>query len=525
MNMGSKKIIFLIVAFFVFTGNVIWAYNPADSTSSCTSISTEKILTLKTVWSESSNPSSLNYFDCDNRIGTAYIYFNSEEGNYHLYQQGNGKNQIGFFTDGYVKFNKWKFFGNFNYFNQTDKHVNWVDVMEPYNDNPYTLGDSIGGDYSKEYFKMQGKASYQLNKKFSFGFDVKYNAGVGAKRKDPRPENTITNFDILPGFIFDFHNIKVGANFRYEGSKEDITITTVTDNNFNLFHFKGLGVFTSTTEEDDRSSESDLFGGGLQINLDNHLVNILTEVNFYKKSTDIKRGKTYPLQVVLLEKFNTDVTSTFMFSPSGENIKKLKLFYNDKRLYGHEPVVEPKLEQVSYQWSTVAKYTLYWLEEKNYGINYSYYKITDNNHIDWGGTISGKLNSSETSYYFVPEYNRQILNLFYLDALLEKGYEFTTNEVVFSLNGGYRASFDSSMELVTEETLLSTVNSEFVTHDFNYLNSGLWQFGASVKLGRIISIYQSPIQVFLDTGYKLMVSDIPGDSRRNVFEIKLGMNF
>ncbi|QGY45546.1 hypothetical protein GM418_18270 [Maribellus comscasis] len=519
-----RNIILLFIP-LVFFAPLYVAAQPVDSVKDCNSVTTKQIMLLQTPWSESKNAAALVYFGCDSRIASAAVYSEIQDKYYHLFQEGDARFQTGFFTDGYVNLNKWKFYGKFNYFSQQEKNTKWVQVMEPYNDNPYIVGDSIGGDYSKEYFIMEGKGAYQVNNKFSFGFDVNYTTGVGAKRKDPRPENTITTFDISPAVIFDFDKIKLGANFRYLGSKEDIEVSTVTSKTFYIFHFKGMGVYSSTPEFDDRVHISNQLGGGLQFNFNGREMKNLTEVNFYKKTTDIKRGETYPLQVVLLEKFNTDVSSTFLFSPESKKIKKLRLYFNDKRLYGHEPVVEPKLEAVSYQWSTAAKYTLYWHKENEYGFDYSWYKIIDKNHFNWGATLSGKLNSSENTYYFVPEFNRQKLNLLYINAQFEKGFQFNKGDLVLSFDGGYRKGFNDKLEIIDDEDLLSTVNTDFVNHDYEYFNSGLLLFGASAKAGRNIYFYQNPIQAFTEAGIKHTISDLPGNPTSTIFEVKLGMNF
>lgn len=524
MNFIKNIILFLIV-FILQISFCRASSSEIDTVKQYNSISTKKIMLLNTIWSQSKNATSLTYFNYDEKIGTAFLYSEFQDKNYHLFQEGNKNIITGFYTDGYLKYRKWNFYGSFNYFTQQNKNIKWVSVMNPYNDNPYSIGDSIGGNYSKEYFNMEGKGSYKLNEKLSFGFDVKYLTGVGAKKKDPRPENTITTFNISPGIIVDFDKVKIGANFRYEGSKEDIKIYTVTQNNYNIFHFKGLGVFSSTSEFDDRIIVSDLLGGGFQFNFSGNQLNNLTEINFHKKSTDIKQGTTYPLQVVLLEKFNTEIVSTFILSPKKKDIKRLKLFYNNKRLYGHEPVVEPKLETVNYQWSTAAKYTLYWHKENEYGFNYSYFKIIDNNHFNWGATLFGKINSSKTTYYFVPEYNKQKLNYFNINATFEKGFQYKSGNIVISCNSGYRKGFNSDLEIIEEESLLSTVNTEFITHDFEFYNSGLLQFGVSAKIGKNISFYKNTMQIFFDAGLKTLISEMTGNPKTIILEVKLGMNF
>ena len=524
--MEKRRIIFVcIILMIAFSNNRSMAVNSGSDTLNPISLSNEKILNLKTIWSGSSNAASLRFFDFDGHLGKTYLSFIHDDGDYKLFQNQGISNRYGFFTDGYVKQGKWKFYGNFNYSNGLSLKVKWVDVMEPYNGNSYTVGDSIGGKYWKEYFKMQGKGAYELNSLISLGFDLKYTTGVGTKRKDPRPVNTMTNFDFRPGIIFDLGKTKIGANFRYQEEKEDIDFKTVTDQRFSLFYFKGLGAFSSTFETDSRYTEMSLLGGGLQFVFENNSFRNSTSVNFDKKVTDIKRGSTHPLQIVLLDDYFTGVSSEFIFLPSEKEINRLTLSFSNTKIYGREPVVEPKPGEVNYQWSTVAKYTLYWNEAREYGLRFSHYKLAGAGHIDWGMEVSGKINTDKTTYYFVPEFNRQKYNLFSLDALLEKGFAFDKWESLFTLNGGYRNSFDSSLEIVDDEKLLAGVQTDFINHDFGYYTSGLWQAGASVKIGRMVSIDEAPVQVYLDSSYKLMVSDLSGNPTWKVFEVKLGMNF
>ena len=150
-----------MVAILFAAPNLLCANNN-DSLRQNTSLSSEKILNLKTVWSGSTNAAGLHFFDIQNKIAKAYINSNNQEGDFHLFQQEQQKNELGFFTNGYLNFNNWNFYGDFNYLKQTNKDVKWGDVMEPYNDNPYIMGDSVGGTYYKEYFKMRGKAEYQI---------------------------------------------------------------------------------------------------------------------------------------------------------------------------------------------------------------------------------------------------------------------------------------------------------------------------------------------------------------------------
>ncbi|MCX6221016.1 MAG: hypothetical protein NTZ69_08500 [Bacteroidia bacterium] len=527
--MKKRLTIPVYMLLIVFSSNTLMAVNSGSDTLKCSSLSAEKLLNLKTVWSESSNAASLAFFDFDGHFGEAYFGFHNANGDYRLFQAHDQSNQYGFYSNGYMKQGDWKFYGNFNYYNAQEKDIKWVDMIEPYNGNPYSVGDSIGGNYWKEYFKMQGKVAFSLNKLISLGFDVRYDAGVGTKRKDPRPTNTITNFDIRPGVVLNFDKIKLGANFRYQGEKEDLDFNLVTGNHYSIFYFKGLGVYTSEASTavglNDSYTESNLYGGSVQIAFHTRLFKNYTSVNFDKKVTDIQRGASDPLQIALVDNYITDVNSVFLFGSNEKKINRLELSYLKQKIYGLEPVVEPKLQQVTYQWSTVAKYTLYWNEASEYNVNYSYYNLFDAGSINWGAKINGKVRSDKTTYYFVPEYNKLEYNQFAVDALLEKGFVCKKWESLFSVNGGYRKSFGNILEVVTDKKLLESVRMDFINKDFNYNTSGLWQVGANAKVGREVSINHSPIQVFLEAGYKMVVSDLPGNPKWKIAEVKLGMNF
>ncbi len=518
---NSTRLLLIVAA--VASTNLLFAGEP-DSLRQQTSLSSEKIVHLKTVWDGSANAASLQFFDIRQKIGKATLNYNYENGDLHRYQQERKLNEIGFFTNGYVTLKRWKFYGDFNYSNNKNEAVNWTDVLNPYNDNPYILADSIGGTYHKEFFKMRTKAAWQINNRFIFGVDMNYKAGVGARRKDPRPKNTTTTFNIAPAIIFTFNKMKLGANFRYQTSKEDIEITTVTDSVYDYFNMKGLGAFSVSTEKDRRSHESNLFGGGIQIGYTGNKISNLTEASFYRKATDIKRGVSFPLQVVLLENYTTGIASTFMFLHNKNTINKIKIHFTDKHIYGHEPVVEPKLEQHSYQWETLAKYTLYWHNRQQYGVDYSYYKLVNANHFNWGTTLAAQITNSQTTYYFVPETNEQSLNYFQIKGAFEKEFQTEKNTLVVSINSSYRKGLNSSYKIVSDKILLETVHSELVKHDFNYFNNPLVQVGGSFQFGRVIHLYKSPVQLFFSGRYSRLIAKTD-NKNRDIFELKLGVNF
>ncbi|MFV0593305.1 MAG: DUF6850 family outer membrane beta-barrel protein [Draconibacterium sp.] len=513
------------IQLFLLTLTASFSVSGQVQDSARNSLSSEKIILLKTPWSESGNAAGLQSYDIPERLGTASLFYHHEEGGYHRFQEEKNQDIYGFQTNGYQQLNRWKFYGVFQYYSQQDKGVKWVDVLEPYNDNPYTLGDATGGTYYKEFFDMQGRGALSVNEFWDVGFDVNYKTGVGARRKDPRPTNKATEFDFKPGIIFKPGNIKLGVNLHFQTGKEDISLETLSDSIYNFYHFRGMGVYSTSQEMDNRSNQSGLWGGGIQFGWNGNRLSNLTEISFSQKETEIKRGKLSPIQVVLLEKFQTDVSSTFILQNSKEVLHKVRFYFTGKHIYGHEPVIEPKETQENFQWSTLAKYVLYRHKEDNFGINYSWYKIINRDHINWGLNAGAQVSTSETSYYFVPEKNKQELNYIKVNASVEKELDVHIADIVFSINGAYQKGFNSRLNLVTDPSLLETTNVEMVEHDFNFWLKQRTELGGKIKIAREIDLYKYPLQLYTGIEYKKRLSKMPADPERNFTSIQLGINF
>ncbi|RIJ45973.1 hypothetical protein D1614_20865 [Maribellus luteus] len=489
------------------------------------SLSSEKILLLNTLWSESGNAAGLQSFDIQYRLGTARLLYQHENGDYHRFQEGEKQNQYGFQTYGYQKLNNWKFYGAFSYYSQEEKKVKWVDVLNPYDDNPYTLGDGTGGTYRKEFFDMQVRGALKLSSLIDLGFDVKYQTGVGARRKDPRPTNKATEFDFKPGIVFRPGKFMAGLNLHLQTAKEDISLKTLSDSTYNFYHFRGMGVYSATTEMDDRSNQSTLLGAGLQLGWKGDRLSNLTEISFFQKETDIKRGKLSPIQLVLLEKFQTEAASTFILRNTSGSIHKLKLYFTDKHIYGHEPVMEPKATQEKFHWETIAKYVLYWHREDNFGFDYSWYTFQDRDHINWGVKAGAMITGSETSYYFVPEKNKQKLNQYKINAAVEKEISTSVADIILSANGAYRKGFNSRLNLVSDPALLETTHTEMVHHDFDYWNKGMTELGGKIQLARRVKMYEHRVQLYTGIDYTKRFSQMTGDPEKNSTSIQVGINF
>ena len=81
MKSGTK--IQIIILILVMSFSAVYAQQQ-DSLRNA--LSSEKIMLLKTLWSESGNSAGLQSYDIRYRLGTASLFYHREEGDYHRFQ-------------------------------------------------------------------------------------------------------------------------------------------------------------------------------------------------------------------------------------------------------------------------------------------------------------------------------------------------------------------------------------------------------------------------------------------------------
>jgi hypothetical protein len=123
-----RKTILFFILLVIFAGqNIAVPQNEPENQS--TTLASKQIMLLQTTWPATENPAALAYYGFNRKIASAMIYSEFQDKKYNLFQGGNKLSQTGFFTEGYINHNKWKFFGSFDYFSQLEKNTKWVNVM------------------------------------------------------------------------------------------------------------------------------------------------------------------------------------------------------------------------------------------------------------------------------------------------------------------------------------------------------------------------------------------------------------
>ena len=202
-------------------------------------------LSMNNIWSNSSNPAGnllFRNFKSINIVETGYSYNNKEV---NFPGEPGIANSFYVRARGFKKIDKLIFSGSFGYENDhyNDLLFNNTMVFDP--DNPYLLGDTIGGRQRKEGFALKGSVAYPVSEKLLIGIDADYQNYVGAKTKDPRNMNDISSMIITPGIIYSNGNISAGISGGPEIFNDEVSITVMEDAKYNLMQFLGFGYFKS----------------------------------------------------------------------------------------------------------------------------------------------------------------------------------------------------------------------------------------------------------------------------------------
>ena len=174
-------------------------------------------------------------------IGYATLSGQFFSGKFKRPQEPVSEQAVTFDTERYQRIGNWLFRGRFNYKHQRQQDMRWTDIMDPYRGTPFVLADSTVGDWKKHHFNLEAAASLPLNKRLVMGLAVNYQAGSGAKNRDPRPLNNVNDIVLQPSATWRSNERHIiGLHGQYRSFKEDISILIRAPFVQGLYRIKGL---------------------------------------------------------------------------------------------------------------------------------------------------------------------------------------------------------------------------------------------------------------------------------------------
>lgn len=413
-------------------------------------------LDTKTLWHNTANAAGLGIDKVANH-GIANFDYSYNGGDYHRVQEGTSTYNLKFFTERYQKISKILYgYGKFDFNNGRTKDRAWVDVMRPYNSNPYFSGSSVFGSYDFQNINLTAAVGTTRLGKWNFGARIDYNLGDLSRLRDPRSRSELLDYKLTPSAIYNFGNSSIGLGAWYNRRKEKIqNVTTVqTDATLKYYLMSGL--------ENARGT----IGGynGFTREWVNH--NFGAELSYAYKDNSFNS-----LNSISIQHGSESVLGTYKYSP-GHYYNYIYGLQSQNRLHRgrllHQLDFEASYEEGysdeyrqklvittdsttgfnSYKYDTQIKFNKrYQIKVLNIDAHYRM-SITDRNAVFAYMGLNASYNNVSNKYLL----NTSELKYGRLNIALEDGMNFCNTGFGYAFNAGYSFSTQNSINLADNTT-------------------------------------------------------------------------
>lgn len=453
------------------------------------------------------------------------------DGDYHRIREGSKYNDYSFATESYQSLkNNIFLYGKFNFHSLDETGGQWNGTYDPYNGNPYILADSVSGTtYHKQNYNLEGGIGYKLNERISLGCGVNYYVAVGAKQKDPRPQNTYMRFSINPSLILHRANYKLGVDIGYRNLKEEIEYK-VSRLNFSptFFMFKGFGFYSKDIGTGFyRFLSGNEFFGGVQWEKNLKGVPTLTELKFNYNIQSIEDGnsvirkldggewRTY--NMVLNEQI------TLRKGPTNHFFRGILSFsHGDGNEFTQNIVNEGPWNVPSYV--TIGENLKFNRQTLNGTISYNYLKLKDQDRIVWDVVARVNYINNSEKYYYIPEIFTSGYTNLTGSLSLQKNIYFGIYHLALGLNSGYTSNLSNDLQLSALPEITKKQRVDVYQQECDYYASSLFKAGGEVKIGANFIKLKNLGQTYLTFNYD-KVSQVGGNQKFSSFSAKLGFVF
>lgn len=236
-------------------------------------------------------------------IGESTASYTLEDGDFKHPLLAAQSHYFDFSSKRYQEFKGWKLYGRFDLRTGIEKDVPHTSQLDPLRLNPYILMDSLQGDWNKQRYGLEAKvASPFFNDRIAVGLGLKYAVNTGARQRDPRPENTQNDLELIPSVAYKFNERNILGLFgSYNYLSEDVKITSVNYNvAHNLYKLLGLGEYEGSSpiflSSGDliRRYAGNRFGGGLNYSYTHGGFRSHLEGFFQQHTEKAMDGSIYP---------------------------------------------------------------------------------------------------------------------------------------------------------------------------------------------------------------------------------------
>ena len=522
MNLKRKLLIIALSS--------VMAQSYAGDSLHVNSFNTFRLIKAENVWLETGNVAGL-VFNQSVKVVNFETGLDNGNGDYHRIREGSSVNDYSFSTESYQVLKKRMFVsGKFAYHYVDDFGGQWNGTYDPYNGSPYILADSVSRTtYHRENYHLVGNIGYQLNKKLSLGCGLDYYAGVGAKQKDPRPQNTYVRFRINPALIYAAANYKLGFDLAYSNKKEEIEYD-VFRTNFSptFFTFKGFGFYTINIGTGFyRFVTANELDGGFQLEKRIAHLPTMTELRFNYKSEGVEDGGS------VIRKLDGGDWNTY--SLSLKELVQLRKGASEQKFEGKFSFFNGDgnefIQNIVYEgtWNvpryiTTAENLKFNRQTITADLSYNFRKLTNATRINWEVEAGANFFNNSEQYYYIPEiFNAGYTNITG-EIALHKNIYTGKYHLLLGLNGAYTNNLSNELLLSTLPEITKKQRKDLFQQEFDYYTSGLSQVGGEVKLGTSMFKVKNGGETYLGLRFD-QVKQTNGNLSFSRFSAKIGFVF
>ena len=464
-----------------------------------------KINNFQNFWHPTENAAGMIYNLPENITDFNTGLVNSN-GDFHRIMEGSKARDYLLMTKSVRKIDKFFLSGSFAYQNQQESGARWNGTLEPYRGNPYILGDSvIGASYRKENYALSGGIATNINPNVSIGCKIDYFVAVGAKQKDPRPQNKVIRFVLNPGIIFHREKYDLGADLGFANRKEEIDYSQfITDNpDISYFAFKGFGFYAKEIGMDYYrfQNENALFGG-FQFRTKKTKLPSLTELKFKYGKETIDDGSSAPVKERGGDWDFADLNlKEIVQYGTSELSHKIELNAGYFKGNGSEFTQEKVYNGTVTEYVTISTNLKFERKILQGQLEYTAQKLKTAQKINWiFNSRIGAFNNNET-YYYVPEiFTSGYTNLLGF-ASLEKDFYLISFHFAPFLAASYTYNLSNNLVLSDLPEITKKELKEIYIHDFNYQTDNLFKLEAHLVCGYFTKKARLSDQLFVHLNF------------------------
>ena len=466
----------LVLVFFCLSFTVK-AQSEIDSTDiNVENELSENYILRQNLWLNSINAAGLGVNPiCD--YGNLMFNGNYTNADYKTTYDPSNKLKYGMNAYGFKSLDKLYLKGGFSYYRTDESNVEWTMMMDPLRDNPFIIADSIGGDWKKDYYKLDMLlATAPIFNFLRFGVGIDYNVSTGGRDNDPRPKSLIKDLSVRPSLIIDFNKKNnLGFSYLYEDFRQDINVM----NKYGvggsvLYKIMGLALKEKPITKSSIEYRIDRWNSGLAMQY-GHQAEKLNLVSELKYNLVSEKGVMSPY------KSRDDKETGDLFADPDEDYK-----FSEKE-YKFLTAINYKGNTKFHYFKIQAEYgdgKLYNLTTEQVEVKTNKLNIDANYELFFGIE-----NVDEVSkFIFNVNYkNTETENLFYALQTIERidftsGYEkpfrLFNNKFSFNILAKYSQNLNSELNIEPQSAFFepeTDMTDPFVMYNFNYATSDYLQ--------------------------------------------------